>query len=171
MSSCLGSIRSLSPSALSCLLAAVFLSQRCFLSSVPRRHSYVVLVCLEFPPCSLLKPLLCWLLLQGPLVPMRHHFWLPLLVVCVAHQVVGLPLSWWGCTCPHICQRPGHGHPETNCYKMLDMGRAPSTGTPSPPSSPSLSLCDIVMLKHILAASGSSSIGAVGSVTYVYRTE
>jgi hypothetical protein len=58
------------------------------------------------------------------------------------------------------CQKPGH--PETDCYKkMLDMGRASSSGTRSPSLGPSLSAQDIATLRRILAASGSSSLQAV----------
>nr|XP_045088990.1 uncharacterized protein LOC120973420 [Aegilops tauschii subsp. strangulata] len=54
-SSCLGSVRSLSPGVLSCLLVAVFLSWRRFRRFVLRRLAYAVLVCWRFPRCSLLR--------------------------------------------------------------------------------------------------------------------
>jgi hypothetical protein len=69
------------------------------------------------------------------------------------------------------CQKPGH--PESDCYKkMLDMGRASSTGTRPPSSSLSLATRDIATLRRLLAASGSSSsTSTAGSVTAVSRTE
>jgi hypothetical protein len=45
----------------------------------------VVLACSVFPLRSLPEPLLCWLLLQGPLVPVHHHYWLLPLIVWVPH--------------------------------------------------------------------------------------
>jgi hypothetical protein len=68
-------------------------------------------------------------------------------------------------------QKPGH--PETDCYKkMLDMGRASSSGTRPASLGPSLSAQDIATLRRILAASGSSSsTGTAGSMTAVSRTE
>jgi hypothetical protein len=48
----------------------------------------MVLACSVFPLCLLPEPLLCWLLLQGPLVPVHHHYWLLLLMVWVAHRQV-----------------------------------------------------------------------------------
>jgi hypothetical protein len=47
----------------------------------------------------------------------------------------------------------------------------PSIGTHCPPWSLSLTAHDIVMLKRMLAGSGSSSMGTGGSVTDVSRTE
>ena len=86
-SSCLGSVRSLSPGVLSCLLVAVFLSWRRFLRFVLRRLAYVVLVCWRFPLCSLLgllplhllhRPILarvlrrsCPLLLEAQVAPVH----------------------------------------------------------------------------------------------------
>jgi hypothetical protein len=69
------------------------------------------------------------------------------------------------------CQKPGH--PETDSYnKMLDMGPTSSSGTRPPSSGPSLSALDIATMRHILAASGSSSsTGTASSVTAVSRTE
>ncbi|XP_037447899.1 uncharacterized protein LOC119317533 [Triticum dicoccoides] len=61
-SSCLSSVRSLSPGVLSCLLVAVFISCRPFLRFVLRRLAYVVLVCWRFPLCLLLGLLLRHLL-------------------------------------------------------------------------------------------------------------
>ncbi|XP_037477172.1 uncharacterized protein LOC119354555 [Triticum dicoccoides] len=61
-SSYLGSVRSLSPGVLSCLLVVVSPSWKRFLRFVPRRLAYVVLVYLRFPLCSLLEFLLCRLL-------------------------------------------------------------------------------------------------------------
>uniref|UniRef100_A0A452Y101 Uncharacterized protein n=1 Tax=Aegilops tauschii subsp. strangulata TaxID=200361 RepID=A0A452Y101_AEGTS len=66
-SSCLGSVRSLSPGVLSSLLVAVFLSWRRFQRFVLRRLAYVVLVCWRFPLCSLLR-LLPLHLLHRPLL-------------------------------------------------------------------------------------------------------
>jgi hypothetical protein len=65
------------------------------------------------------------------------------------------------------------GHPETDCYKkLLDMGRASSSGTRSSPSTHPFSVQDMATLKRILAASGSSSsTGTAGSVTTVSHTE
>ncbi|XP_044318468.1 uncharacterized protein [Triticum aestivum] len=100
MSSCLGSVRSLSPGVLSCLLVAVFLSWRCFLRFVLRRLAYVVLVCWRFPLCSLLvllrhllhRPLLarvlrrsCPLLLEAQVAPVH--------IATIATMMVILSLS------------------------------------------------------------------------------
>uniref|UniRef100_A0A453F5R4 Uncharacterized protein n=1 Tax=Aegilops tauschii subsp. strangulata TaxID=200361 RepID=A0A453F5R4_AEGTS len=83
----LGSVRSLSPGVLSCLLVAVFLSWRRFRRFVLRKLAYVVLVCWRFPLCSLLgllplhllhRPILaqvlrrsCPLLLEAQVAPVH----------------------------------------------------------------------------------------------------
>nr|XP_040242125.2 uncharacterized protein LOC120962416 [Aegilops tauschii subsp. strangulata] len=69
------------------------------------------------------------------------------------------------------------GHIESQCYtkrKHLRKARSPSSGTsssPSPASSIALTKQDILRLKRLLAASGSSSTGTAGSVTDASRTE
>jgi hypothetical protein len=51
----------------------------------------MVLACLEFPLCSMLEILLCWLLLQGLLVPVHYRRLLLLLMAWVTHhKVVGV---------------------------------------------------------------------------------
>jgi hypothetical protein len=91
MSSCLGFARSLSPAMLSCLLEAVSLSQRCWLSSGLRRLVYVVLVCLG----STLSLLLGLLLHQRPLPS-------ALLRSCPRHLVVEVGPSVAGGALVHV---------------------------------------------------------------------
>lgn len=70
----------------------------------------------------------------------------------------------------NYCQKPGHV--ESDCFKkqrdMRNKERASSFGSRAPPSMPStmsFTQQDIVQLKRLLAASGSSSTATAGSVT------
>nr|XP_045083205.1 uncharacterized protein LOC123493564 [Aegilops tauschii subsp. strangulata] len=69
------------------------------------------------------------------------------------------------------------GHIESQCYtkrKHLRKARSSSSGpssSPSPASAIALTEQDILRLKRLLAASGSSSTGTAGSVTDASRTE
>ncbi|XP_040243151.2 uncharacterized protein [Aegilops tauschii subsp. strangulata] len=67
------------------------------------------------------------------------------------------------------------GHIESQCYtKRKHLRKARSSGTassPSPVSAIALTEQDILRLKRLLAASGSSSTGTAGSVTDASRTE
>ena len=83
MSSCRGSVRSLSLAVLSCLLVAVFLFRPFFLRFVLRRLASVVLVCLRFPPSLLLELLLRHRLHHCFLVPLLRRFYPRLLVEMV----------------------------------------------------------------------------------------
>ncbi|XP_037480458.1 uncharacterized protein LOC119357664 [Triticum dicoccoides] len=159
MSSCLGSVRSLSPGVLSCLLVVVFLSWRRFLRFVLRRLAYVVLVCWRFPLCSLL-------------VLLRHLLHRPL-----APPLLPTPSGGSGRPRPHCVYCNNDGHLESQCYtkkKHLRKARSSSSGTSSSTSTASaiaLTEQDILRLKRLLAASGSSSTGTAGSVTDASRTE
>ena len=67
------------------------------------------------------------------------------------------------------------GHIESQCYtKRKHLRKARSSGTassPSPASAIALTEQDILRLKRLHAASGSSSTGTAGSVTDASRTE
>ncbi|XP_073359353.1 uncharacterized protein [Aegilops tauschii subsp. strangulata] len=78
---------------------------------------------------------------------------------------------------PHCDYCNNDGHIESQCYtkrKHLRKARSPSSGTSSSPSTASaiaLTEQDILRLKRLLAALGSSSTGTAGSVTDASRTE
>nr|XP_045091098.1 uncharacterized protein LOC123497900 [Aegilops tauschii subsp. strangulata] len=78
---------------------------------------------------------------------------------------------------PHCDYCNNDGHIESQCYtkrKHLRKARSSSSGTSSSPSTASaiaLTEQDILRLKRLLAASGSSSTGTAGSVTDASRTK
>ncbi|KAI5001180.1 hypothetical protein ZWY2020_011139 [Hordeum vulgare] len=78
---------------------------------------------------------------------------------------------------PHCNYCNNDGHIESHCYtkkKHLRKARSSSTATSSSTSTASaiaLTEQDILRLKRLLAASGSSSTGTAGSVTEASRTE
>ncbi|XP_048574741.1 uncharacterized protein LOC125555983 [Triticum urartu] len=78
---------------------------------------------------------------------------------------------------PHCAYCNNDGHLESQCYtkkKHLRKARSSSSGTSSSTSTASaiaLTEQDILRLKRLLAASGSSSTGTAGSVTDASRTE
>ncbi|KAM3255191.1 hypothetical protein ACQJBY_048528 [Aegilops geniculata] len=78
---------------------------------------------------------------------------------------------------PHCDYCNNDGHLESQCYtkkKHLRKARSSSSGTSSSTSTPSaiaLTEQDILRLKRLLAASGSSSTGTAGSVIDASRTE